>query len=127
MTSRPKYAARGILAAALMAVVAPLGTAAFAGPSVTVDLGPWHRAYPAERVYRIGAFKAEPGWVYRRWALDEVLPAPSYTPEHRIGDYGKFGLQAPPAGHEWVRYGPDALLVNAKTGKIAEAVYGVFA
>jgi len=35
-------------------------------------------------------------------------------------------LVAPEAGFQWVRYGPDVLLVNVTTGEVVDAVYGVF-
>jgi Ni/Co efflux regulator RcnB len=37
-----------------------------------------------------------------------------------------FELPAPPPGCVWVRYGDDALLVDADTGEIVEVVYDLF-
>jgi Ni/Co efflux regulator RcnB len=34
---------------------------------------------------------------------------------------------APPANYQWVRYGPDLLLVNTLTGEVTDVRYGVFA
>jgi Ni/Co efflux regulator RcnB len=36
------------------------------------------------------------------------------------------GLIDPPYGYVWVRYGPDALLVNVENGLILSVMYGVF-
>jgi Ni/Co efflux regulator RcnB len=36
------------------------------------------------------------------------------------------GLEGPPYGYRWVRYGPDLLLVNTRTGRIEDAIYGAF-
>ena len=33
---------------------------------------------------------------------------------------------APPWGYEWVRYGPDAVLIDVRTGQILQVRYGVF-
>ncbi|HEL3249660.1 TPA: RcnB family protein, partial [Stenotrophomonas maltophilia] len=37
-----------------------------------------------------------------------------------------FGLDMPPMGYEWVRHGPDALLINTGNGEIVQVVYGRF-
>ena len=36
------------------------------------------------------------------------------------------GFGPPPPGDAWVRYGPDLLLVNIRTGRVVDVVYGVF-
>jgi Ni/Co efflux regulator RcnB len=36
------------------------------------------------------------------------------------------GLHAPPPGLVWVRFGPDLLLVNQRTGKVHDVIYGAF-
>jgi len=36
------------------------------------------------------------------------------------------GLGPPPHGFVWVRYGPDLLLVNRRTGRIVDVIYGAF-
>jgi Ni/Co efflux regulator RcnB len=41
-------------------------------------------------------------------------------------NYGNYGLYAPPFGYRWVRYGPDLLLVQIGTGRIADVIYGAF-
>jgi hypothetical protein len=112
---------------------------AFRGPS-----GPGHfdgfqgQGYgphaPAQFVYHgrsSGSFRAAPfayprGWGYRPWAYGQFLPALFLTPNYFIGNWGGYGLAPPPYGCNWVRYGPDALLVNIYTGQILEVVHGVF-
>ncbi len=36
------------------------------------------------------------------------------------------GLEAPPPGCVWVRYGPDLLLVQRYSGQIVDVIYGAF-
>ena len=36
------------------------------------------------------------------------------------------GLEPPPPGYRWVRYGPDLLLVNVRTRRVADVIYGAF-
>ena len=41
-------------------------------------------------------------------------------------DYSDYGLPYPPPGAAWVRYGPDALMIDQYSGEIIEVVYGAF-
>jgi len=66
------------------------------------------------------------GWAYRRWAVGAVLPALFLTSAYFYADWATLGLTAPPPGFEWVRYGPDLLLVNVTTGQVVDVAYGVF-
>jgi len=73
--------------------------------------GPW--AYP-------------PGWAYRRWAVGAVLPPLFLAPSYYYTGWAGLGLAPPPPGYQWVRYGPDLLLVNVPTGQVVDVAYGVF-
>jgi Ni/Co efflux regulator RcnB len=55
-----------------------------------------------------------------------VLPGLFLSQGYYIGNWPAYGLAPPPHGFEWVRYGPDALLVNVYTGQVVDTVYGVF-
>ena len=68
----------------------------------------------------------QPGWYYRRWAFGMFLPAGWYVQDYWIEDYDDYDLPVPPYGYEWVRNGPDALLVDTYTGEVVEVVYGLF-
>jgi len=89
---------------------------------------------PARVFYQgrsFSSFRAPPfyypgGWGYRRWAVGEVLPGLFLTQGYFIGDWAAYGLGPPPPGLQWVRYGPDALLVNVYTGQVVDTVYSVF-
>ena len=52
----------------------------------------------------------------------KLFLAPGYYYE----DYWRMGLEGPPWGYRWVRYGPDLLLVDTRTGRIDDAIYGAF-
>ena len=82
--------------------------------------------YQSNRGHRIGPYHGPDNWEYRRWRFGEVLPQVFWGDQYWLGDYWLFGLDVPPVGYEWVRYGPDAILVNITTGEIAQVVYGVF-
>ncbi len=54
------------------------------------------------------------------------LPPIFWNSDYLIFDYVDYGLFAPPADCEWVRYGPDLLLINRVTGRVVEVDYGAF-
>lgn len=80
---------------------------------------PFNRAHLAPFVY-------PPGWGYRRWGIGLVLPGLFLAPAYYYNDWGALGLPPPDPGFQWVRYGPDLLLVNILTGQIVDVIYGAF-
>jgi Ni/Co efflux regulator RcnB len=71
-------------------------------------------------------WRNQPGYYYRRWTYGEFLPLGWFVSQFWIDDYFDYDLPVPPYGYEWVRSGPDALLVDTYTGEVVEAVYGIF-
>lgn len=86
----------------------------------------YERNRRAERQFRVGAYPWPSGWGYRRWRYGQYLPPVFFDEHYRIDDYGDFGLPYPPPRCVWVRYGPDALLVDENTGEIIQVIYGIF-
>jgi Ni/Co efflux regulator RcnB len=76
--------------------------------------------------FRAGPYHAPLGWRYRRWVFGERLPSVYFGSAFWITDFLAFDLFAPPDGLVWVRYGPDALLIDRYTGEIIQVQYGVF-
>jgi hypothetical protein len=76
--------------------------------------------------FRAAPFSYPGGWGYRRWTVGQVLPGLFLSQGYYIGNWGAYGLAPPPPDLQWVRYGPDALLVNVYTGQVVDTVYGVF-
>ena len=74
----------------------------------------------------LSPFIYPPGWAYRRWAVGALLPPLFLAPAYYYGGWAGLGLPAPLPGYQWVRYGPDLLLVNVATGQVAEVANGVF-
>lgn len=72
------------------------------------------------------AFRYPPGFGYRRWIPGAILPSIFLSGAYFYNDYAPLGLGPAPAGYRWVRYGPDLLLVNVATGRIADVVDGAF-
>jgi Ni/Co efflux regulator RcnB len=76
------------------------------------------------------AVRAEPfryprGWGYRHWARGDFLPR-LFIAAPYFFDYAWLGLEPPPPGYRWVRYGPDLVLVNVYNGRIADVIYDAF-
>ena len=76
--------------------------------------------------FHAGPYRAPPGFRYRRWVFGERLPGIYFGRDFWITDFIAFGLFAPPDGLVWVRYGPDALLIDEYTGEIIQVDYAVF-
>ena len=74
----------------------------------------------------VSPFIYPPGWAYRSWAVGAVLPPIFLAPQYYYSDWATLGLDPPPPGAQWVRYGPDLLLVDIATGNVIEVVPGVF-
>jgi len=66
------------------------------------------------------------GWAYRAWAIGAILPPLFLAPDYYYPEWAQLGLEPPPPGDQWVRYGPDLLLVNIATGQVIDVAYGVF-
>ena len=76
--------------------------------------------------FRVGRYRWPRGYGYRRYAIGYRLPPIFWIPDYYIFDYSDYGVEPPPGGFQWVRYGPDLLLINTGTGDVANVVYGAF-
>jgi hypothetical protein len=84
-----------------------------------------YRGHPFNRVH-MAPFAYPSGWAYRRWEVGAVLPPLFLVRDYYYADWAGLGLPPPQPGFEWVRYGPDLLLVNVTTGQVVDVAYGVF-
>lgn len=81
---------------------------------------------PQFRPIRGPHFRYPRGWRYRRWTVGVVLPSLFLGTAYNYGNYYALGLGAPPPGYRWVRFGPDLLLVNLRTRRVVDVIYGAF-
>ncbi|HKT54763.1 MAG TPA: RcnB family protein, partial [Caulobacteraceae bacterium] len=81
---------------------------------------------PGQRFQWRGGWSNQPGYYYRRWAYGDRLPWGWFRAQWWIDDYWFYDLPVPPFGYEWVRVGPDALLVDIYTGEVVEVVPDLF-
>ena len=63
---------------------------------------------------------------YRRFVPGDRLPRWDWIRRYYITDFVVLGLSPPPYGQRWVRYGPDAMLIDPSTGEVMDNVYGVY-
>jgi Ni/Co efflux regulator RcnB len=93
----------------------------------TIDRGVYQHNYQAARAYHIGVYHGPAGWQGHHWGYGMMLPRAYWTSQFILADYWLFALEVPPIGCEWVRVGPDAILVNTANGEVLQTEYGVFA
>jgi hypothetical protein len=111
------------------------GGAASAMPILHVVHGPvfpgpiHHGPIYGGPIFHPGPIGPGPYWPagFHRWGYGEYLPRALLAPAAYVVDYASYELGAPPADCEWVRNGPDALLVNLDTGMVIQVVPGAFA
>jgi Nickel/cobalt transporter regulator len=84
-----------------------------------------YRGRNIERVH-IHPFVYPQGYGYQRWAIGARLPPIFFSPDYYYADWASLGMDPPPPGYQWVRYGPDLLLVELDDGQVVDVVYDVF-
>ena len=91
-----------------------------------MDRQAYNHNFIADHSYHVGPYNAPRGFAYHRWSYGNVLPRVYWGQQYWLGDYWLFGLDVPPVGYEWVRYGPDAVLVDTSNGEVIQVIYGRF-
>jgi Ni/Co efflux regulator RcnB len=76
--------------------------------------------------FRGPTWHAPAGYTYRRYNVGQRLEPAFYARDYWLTDYAAYDLIAPPDGYTWVRFGPDAILIDEDTGDVVRVVYGVF-
>lgn len=90
------------------------------------DYSKWRRAVHSPRRFHAGVYHAPRGYVYRRWNYGQFLPSIYWARSYWLTNFTIYGLFAPPPDTVWVRYGPDALLIDRFTGEIISVQYNAF-
>jgi Ni/Co efflux regulator RcnB len=90
------------------------------------DVKRYQRTFNAQRRFNAGTYHPPQGYNYRRWSYGQRLPAVYFRQNFWLTNFVLYGLMPPPPDCMWVRYGPDALLVDRYTGEIIQVSYGVF-
>ncbi len=77
--------------------------------------------------FRADRYRWPGGMHYRRYGVGAYLPLAFILGAYVIADWMDYGLAQPMPGYEWVRYGPDILLVDPNTGQIIDGAYSAVA
>jgi Ni/Co efflux regulator RcnB len=96
------------------------------GTHAKFDVSSRRKNITAHHRYHNGTYDAPQGYSYHRYSYGDRLPGGYFGRDFWILDFADYGLGAPPDGYVWVRYGPDAVLIDEDTGEIVEIVYNQF-
>lgn len=75
-------------------------------------------------VIRRPRFVFPAGITYRRWRAGQLFPLAMIAAPFFFLEYQALGLQPPAPGYQWVRYGPDLVLVNTRTREVEDVANG---
>lgn len=89
-----------------------------------VDVTRYNRNFNAPRRFHVDRYRGHRGYSYRRYSYGQHLPNYYYGRNFWLSKI--YGLFSPPPGYIWVRYGPDALLIDEETGEIVQVRYNMF-
>jgi len=87
--------------------------------------GAFQQRYVPQRRFHADGGAYPGGWYQRSWGYGDYLPFGWFAPDYYL-DFGYYGLPEPPIGCEWVREGPDAVLVDISTGEVLSVENGLF-
>jgi len=90
------------------------------------ERGRYPPTYWSPQRFRVSPYRAPYGFFVRSWGFGDFLPRGWYGEPYWIDDFIDYDLPYPPPGYEWVRVGPDALMVDRYTGRIIQVVRGIF-
>ncbi|PZQ56815.1 MAG: hypothetical protein DI570_20610 [Phenylobacterium zucineum] len=89
------------------------------------ERGHYPQVYVNPHRYRYD-WRPPSGFYLRSWGYGEFFPRGWFGPGWWIVDAWQYDLPLPPPGFEWVRSGPDALLIDEYSGRIVQVVRNVF-
>ena len=87
----------------------------------------WNGNYWGGARVAAGRYYWPRGYGYVRRSVGWVVPGAFLASTYYYSGWATLGLTAPAAGYQWVRYGPDLMLVDIATGQVIDVRYGVFA
>lgn len=89
------------------------------------ERGRYPQVYVNPHRYRYN-WRPPSGFYVRSWGYGEFFPRGWFGPGWWIVDPWRYDLPLPPPGFDWVRSGPDALLIDEYSGRIVQVVRNAF-
>lgn len=77
-------------------------------------------------VYNQPNYMGPRGYRYRPVVVGHRFDRAYYGNRYWVRDYRAYRLPAPRAGHRWIRYGNDVVMVNLRTGRVVLVYNGFF-
>jgi hypothetical protein len=77
------------------------------------------------RIFRTERYHYPRGYRYRVYRRGDRFPAALLISSYFLSNFLNYGLYQPDMGYRWVRYGPDAVLIDG-AGGVVDTRYGVF-
>ncbi|MGF7155952.1 RcnB family protein [Novosphingobium gossypii] len=72
------------------------------------------------------AYVGPRGYAYRPVAVGHRFDRAYYGDRYVVRDYARYRLPAPRAGHRWIRYNNDVVMVNPRSGRVVQVYNGFF-
>lgn len=89
--------------------------------------GDWRDYRRSNRqAFKRPAYAGPRGYSYRPVAVGHRFDRAYYGDQYWVRDYSRYRLPAPRAGHRWIRYGNDVVMVNVRTGRVVSSNNGFF-
>lgn len=79
-----------------------------------------------QNAFRRSAYQGPRGYAYRPVAAGHRFDQSYYSGRYQVNDYARYRLPAPRAGHRWVRYGNDVVMVNTRNGRVGQVYRNFF-
>ena len=80
----------------------------------------------AQRRYHAPRYVPPRGYQARNWQYGQTMPSYYRSNAYVVNDYQRYGLQAPPYGHQYVRSGNDVVVAAVAGGLISAVIAGLF-
>lgn len=90
------------------------------------DQRAYARYQQAQRRFNTARYQPPRGYQTRQWSYGQQLPTYYRSNQYVVGNYGQYGLRAPPRGYQYVRSGNDVVLAAVAGGLITAVIAGLF-
>ncbi len=78
------------------------------------------------QAFKRSAYVGPRGYAYRPVSAGYRFEPAYYGDRYWVRDYARYRLPAPRAGHRWVRYNNDVVMVNPRNGRVVQVYNGFF-